>query len=123
MLLGIVEVSYSVLGTESRSAGRKEVEEVKDVVLGEIVIFRIPFVCVAESFAEWTVHTLCLIAELVVKVLVEEKLDDDLVFVSVVTEAKAAAGLLQGIDQLLGGLFYVYSCHCWGRFRWLLPSG
>ena len=48
---------------------------------------------------------LYLVAKLIVEILVEKDLNDNLVFVTIIPEAKVAAGLFQPINELLGCLF------------------
>ena len=111
MLLGIVEVGNRMQRFHLRGVGGQVAEEVFHFILRKLVVFLIPFLCRTEAFAIFVFHPFHFIAELVVEVFVEKHLDDDFIFVTVVTQSVGTAGLFQTVNKLFGSLFYICCVH------------
>jgi len=107
LTLPVEQAGYELLGSESRHGGR-ELQFQHLALRGR---HRLPTGDPVASVSQRWFDAFHLIGELVAQKFVEERLDDDLVFVAVIAEAIAGAYGLQPVDQVAGLLLVAGLIH------------
>ena len=88
---------YGVAWEKMRCSLRQVGEQILAFVFTEFVVLFVPFVRLRQTFSIYR-GLLYLVAKLVVEILVKKNLNDNLILVAIVSEAKITTSLFQTIN-------------------------
>ena len=72
----------------------KIAEQIFDFLFSEFIIFRIPLVCLAQSFSVYFI-LLCLISEFIIEILIQKHFRNDFVLTTTIGKTKMGSGRFQ----------------------------
>ena len=83
-----------MLRFKQRNRCGKIAEQIFDFLFSEFIIFRIPLVCLAQSFSVYFIP-LCLISEFIIEILIQKHFRNDLVLTTTIGKTKMGGGRFQ----------------------------